>query len=56
MDEIVYTETRPGLMETGQERREREERNFMRLDRVGRWILPCAFALLAIGNIITNAL
>jgi hypothetical protein len=50
MDEIVYTETRPGVMETSGETREREERNLRRLDSLGRWIFPAMFAFLAVGN------
>jgi hypothetical protein len=46
MDEIVYTETRPGVMETSQEQRLREDRNFRRWDSAGRWYLPVGLALL----------
>ncbi len=52
MDEIVYSETRPGVMETDREKRAREDRIYRRWDKAGPWILPAGFfAMIAITAI-----
>jgi len=48
MDEIVYSETRPGVMETDRERRTREDRIYRRWDKAGPWILPAGIVFLCL--------
>jgi len=54
MDEIVYSETRPGVMETDREKRAREERIFRRWDKAGPWILPAGFGVLLLAQIVSE--
>lgn len=51
MDEIVYSETRPGVMETDRDIRAREERVYRRWDRMGPWMMPlmAGFLLLSLA-------
>lgn len=56
MDEIVYSETRPGVMETDRERHTREDRVYRRWDKAGPWILPAGFGVMIMVTVIADAL
>lgn len=51
-DEIVYSETRPGVMETDREKYAREERVYRRWDKAGPWILPAGFGFLILCQVV----
>lgn len=54
MDEIVYSETRPGVMETDREKRTREERIYRRWDKAGPWMIPAMFGFLMLCQVVSK--